>query len=111
MYEWDVTLIEVVSPDDFDEYIKPELKRLGFLKDEQGEVRYNMTCTNGGDHFFNGNKKASMIILYPMTSIKNRNSILCHEKRHMEDRILSFCRIDDLEAAAYLAGYLAKKML
>lgn len=35
----------------------------------------------------------------------------CHEKRHVEDRILSNCNINDKEASAYLAGYLADKFV
>lgn len=34
--------------------------------------------------------------------------VVNHEKRHIEDRILQHCGIDDIEAAAYLAGYLSK---
>lgn len=35
----------------------------------------------------------------------------CHEKRHVEDRILNNCNIKDKEASAYLAGYLADKFV
>lgn len=33
-----------------------------------------------------------------------------HEKRHIEDRVLEYCGITDIEASAYLAGYISKFM-
>ena len=51
-----------------------------------------------------------MILLYPQTSKASRINCLGHEKRHLEDRILKHCHIDDLETAGYLAGFLTKKL-
>jgi len=41
-------------------------------------------------------------------NIKDRKcEIYGHEKRHIEDKILKVCGIDDIESAGYLAGYLS----
>jgi hypothetical protein len=32
------------------------------------------------------------------------------EKRHIEDRLLDYCGVKDIEASAYLAGYISKFM-
>lgn len=39
---------------------------------------------------------------------KNIINVSAHEKRHLEDFILSYLTIKDKETAAYLAGYLAE---
>lgn len=63
------------------------------------------------DHAKNGGITCSrlathdiFIVFYPFTNEDKMTEVYLHEKRHVEDRILAFCRVDDRETAAYLAG-------
>ena len=66
---------------------------------------------NGGHHSYNVESRKSVITLYESSSKRNRINIIFHEKRHIEDRICKHCGIDDMEAAAFLAGYIAEKLI
>lgn len=63
---------------------------------------------NGGSTFRNLDMKQFLVIIHPCKNEQTRRMVVNHEKRHIEDRILQHCAIDDIEAAAYLAGYLSK---
>lgn len=110
MYQWDVALIEASSRRDYPK-VRAELIKFGCEKEEIKVIKHNLSCRDGGDHLFDLGKKKSMILLYRMSSKSIRTAILCHEKRHLEDRILECCHVDDIEASAYLAGYLGGKLL
>jgi hypothetical protein len=110
VYNWEVTLIELTSAKEWKK-LKKELIKFGVTKEDIIEAKENIRKVNGGEHFYQLSRRESMIILYPMKSKKVRTEMLCHEKRHLENRIFEFCRLDDNEASAYLAGYLAKKLI
>lgn len=51
----------------------------------------------------------AMIEYHPFTSLSNQVEVFTHEKRHVEDRICEWLGINDIEASAYLAGFLGVK--
>ena len=110
IYDWDVKLIEVQSAKDFKKLLK-ELRKFKCSDEDIAIAKANIMKKNGGDHFYQLSRRESLILLYKQDSKRIRNSVLCHEKRHLEDRILQYCFVDDIEAAGYLAGYLGEKLI
>lgn len=111
IYDFDVTILEVESKEDKAEVntilsnIIPDKESidevLGYIED--GSM-------NGGDTFRNMGYKKFIVVLYPFKDVETRREIISHEKRHIEDRLLEYCGISDIEASAYLAGYISKFM-
>ena len=64
---------------------------------------HNYEC---GDCKSNPAHGFAMVSFYNLS--KNIVNVSAHEKRHLEDFILSYLNIKDKETAAYLAGYLAE---
>lgn len=108
LYCFDCTFIELEGKEDADA-LSRELRRLRVTEDiyeelvvscREGDVDGGWTITNFGN-------KRICVVLLPMRSDDRRISVLGHEKRHVEDDILSHCGVDDKEASAYLAGFLS----
>jgi hypothetical protein len=110
VYNWKVTLIETTSPKDW-KRVKRELIKFRVTSEDLAQAKSDIYKHNGGEHFYNIGRRESLILMYPMRSKKARTEMICHEKRHLENRIFEFCQMDDNEASAYLAGYLAKKLI
>lgn len=68
------------------------------------------TKNNGAITCFNKGKNCTMVVFYRSENKERLMRSMCHEKRHVEDDIVSLCGIkDDDEAVAYLAGFLGVK--
>lgn len=63
---------------------------------------------NGGETFRNLNKCKILVIFYAMENDYERAKVYSHEKRHIEDRLLQWFSVDDIESSALLAGHLGK---
>lgn len=111
IYEFSLKLISIDGPDDSKE-IRPHLIDIGCDDDEIESILANIIndVKDGGLTYRNLSNKKIIIILYRCTSENKRINIIGHEKRHVEDRILDYVCVDDIEAAAYLAGYLSEKL-
>ena len=111
IYEWKVTFIEITSKKDWKKVNKIQ-KGFGVDKNTIKETRMHIKAgsKDGGLHSWNRFRK-SIILLYPSSSMRQRIKVICHEKRHCEDRILEHLRVYGVEAPAYLAGYLSKKLI
>ena len=111
IYDYTVVFIEIESSEDADKVV-PIFKSLKMVdEDIESEVaRIKRGCYDGGNTWRNLERKTFMILLYPFSSSLKRRNVLNHEKRHLEDRILEHCQINDLEAAGYLAGFLSEKI-
>ena len=110
IYDYDVKMIEVEKGD------KPSkvTKECGSLtKADRKLISSNIKneYIDGGVLYYNLSRRKFVIIVYMVTSKKNRIEIIGHEKRHVEDRLLNHCAVTDLEAAGYLSGWLAKKLI
>lgn len=111
IYDFNVIILEVESKED-----KAEVNTilLNFIPDKESidEVLGYIENgdMNGGDTFRNMLYRKFIVVLYPFKDIETRREVINHEKRHIEDRILEYCNINDIEASAYLAGYISKYM-
>lgn len=110
LYEITVTLVQAEGKKDSDE-VRKILKALVVsdedLEDTVGSIERD--AVNGGDTYRALDIKKMLVIFNRVTSERVRENVYDHEKRHIEDRILKFLGIDDIEAAGYLAGYLGEK--
>lgn len=115
-YNFDVQIygfkIEVaeLSFDDSKDKIVEVLEENKLEKEDIEEIvkKIDRESYNGADTFANFSEKRFLIIVYPCKTSEDRREIINHEKRHVEDRILEHCGINDIEAAGYLAGFLSK---
>lgn len=109
LYDINITLVQVESPDDADE-VKVCCEEIELLPEDTTAtlefIRHDK-C-DGGDTWRNFDKGQMFVIFYRMTNGRVKRNRYGHEKRHVEDRILQWCGVDDIEAAAYLAGFLSE---
>lgn len=110
LYYVDVSLIQVESNKDADS-VESILKSIKadkeYLEDTVNCIKRG--CCNGGDTYRNLDLKKMVVIFYKMTHKRERNNCYSHEKRHIEDRILEWYSVNDIESAGLLAGYLGEK--
>lgn len=111
IYDFDVTILEVESKEDKAE-VNTILSNLIPDKESINEVLGYIEdgCMNGGDTFRNMLCKKFVVVLCPFKDVETRREVINHEKRHIEDRVLEYCGVKDIEASAYLAGYISKFM-
>ena len=109
IYDFDVTWIEIESKDDKDKLLQ-EMSKMKCQKKDMDDVINGVVngYLNGGSTFRNMDCKKFLVIIHPCENESMRRNIVNHEKRHIEDRLLKFVGVDDIEASAYLAGYLSK---
>ena len=74
----------------------------------KGRGIHDVYIMNGGSTYRNMDLAKILVIIYPCKNIEQRREVVNHEKRHIEDRLLKYLGIDDIEASAYLAGYLSR---
>ena len=89
------------------------IKKLGYYDDfinDINNIMNNKGC-GSGTTYHNNQKIEICVIIYPQPNEDRRIETIMHEKRHCEDFILEKLDIDDMEAAAYLAGWLAVKFI
>lgn len=110
LYDIDVTLVQVESPNDADD-VKACCEEIELLpEDITATLEFiRQDKCNGGDTWRNFDKGQMLVIFYRMTDGRIKINRYGHEKRHVEDRILQWCGVDDIEAAAYLAGFLSEQ--
>lgn len=110
IYNVDVLLIQVESKKDLED-VKKTIKWINPADDIFEEVVTNTEDedVNGGLMVRNEGWKRFMCLFYPFTDNDKKVETYDHEKRHLEDRILDFVCVDDVESAALLAGYLGVK--
>ena len=111
IYDFNVTIVEVESKEDKDA-VKTILSDITSNEEIIDEVLGYIEdgSMNGGDTFRNLLHRKFVVVLYPFKDVETRREVINHEKRHIEDRVLEYCGITDIEASAYLAGYISKFM-
>lgn len=114
IYDFDVTIIEIESKEDKSEVntilsnLIPNKANKESIDEVLGYIEDG--SMNGGDTFRNMLYRKFVVVLYPCKDTETRREVINHEKRHIEDRVLEYCGISDIEASAYLAGYISKFM-
>lgn len=110
IYEYMITYIEIENYTEKEiERVTKTLKSCKIDDENISDVKDRMKRNyNGGATTFSSEKRCELVVLvYPHSSQSRKLSTIMHEKRHCEDFILNRLDIDDMEAAAYLAGWLA----
>lgn len=111
IYDWDIFYIEVESKKDAKKVVK-KLESIGVPKDAMDDVgpAIKNNAQNGGEHFYNSGRRWSIILMYQASNNSRKFEIICHEKRHIEDRIMEHLGLEGTEAGAFIAGYIAMKL-
>ena len=109
IYDYEVTFIEIDGKSDKEEVVDEMISFGCRIEDIRNIERYiELEYTNGGDTFRDMDKKHFLVVISPCTSKEIRRDVVNHEKRHIEDRLLEWIGIQDIEASAYIAGYLSR---
>lgn len=107
-YKVDITLLQIESEKDTNE-VSTLLKSMNVKDQEYTLNGIRCGAVNGGDTYRDLNNKRMVVLFYPMEDNTHRAEIYSHEKRHIEDRVLDFFGVDDIESAGLLAGFLGEK--
>lgn len=83
-------------------------KYKGYQSEGKGTSLENIWA-NGEITFRNMTVRTCVVVFYQMRSELDRAEVYSHEKRHIEDRVLNWAGVDDIEASALLAGYLGRQ--
>lgn len=107
-YKVDVMLLQIES--EKDENDVAELLKSIDAEDPGYTLKgIRLGAVNGGDTYSDLNNKLIVVLFYPMEDNAHRAEIYSHEKRHIEDRVLKFFGVNDIESAGLLAGFLGEK--
>ena len=109
LYGIHVDLVQVETKDDKDGVIRfmRAIKCRQEFINEIGDA-IERGCYNGGDTFRDMNLRKILVIFYRMEDEETRAQIYAHEKRHIEDKVMQWASVDDIESAGLLAGYLGR---
>lgn len=106
-YNFDITLVQVDSKDDA-EPVRRLLKAFGVRREDADDVVDGIRrgAVNGGETFREMRQKKMLVIFYLFDSKEKKAEVYSHEKRHVEDRLLEWNGVNDIESAGMLAGWL-----
>ena len=107
-YKVDVMLLQVEGKEDEND-VAELLKSMDAEDPEYALDGIRRWAVNGGDTYRDLNNKRMVVLFYPMEDNTHRAEIYSHEKRHIEDRVMEFYGVDDIESAGLLAGFLGEK--
>lgn len=109
LYGIHVDLVQVETKDDKDGVIKfmRAIKCQQEFINEIGDA-IERGCYNGGDTLRDMSLRKILVIFYRMEDEETRAQIYAHEKRHIEDRVMEWASVNDIESAGLLAGYLGR---
>lgn len=110
LYKIHVTLVQAVDKKEAED-VRKVLKANHIDKDSIEDIVAGVArggC-NGGDTFRDFRCKRMFVFFYPYESDAIRAEVYSHEKRHIEDRVLEYFGVNDIESAGLLAGYLGEQ--
>jgi hypothetical protein len=111
IYDYSVTFVEFEGEEDANKFEKV----FKSLKISQEDINNTRKCLlnkgmNGGDTYRNENGKFFLVVIFPCENERMRRNVIAHESRHVADRLLDWANIHDMEASAFIQGYLAEYM-
>jgi len=109
LYHVDVRIVQLEGKKD-KKSLAELFKKCG-IQDDEAIENIDKQYADGGYTYRNFGRSDIVIVLYPFTNKESKTSVYFHEKRHVEDRVLEHCSVNDIEASAYLAGFLAVKFM
>lgn len=109
LYGIHVDLVQVETKDDKDGVIK-------FMRAIKCEQEFINEFTDyiergyydGGSTYRDMDLSKILVIFFPTSDDETRAELYAHEKRHIEDRVMQWASVDDIESAGLLAGYLGR---
>jgi hypothetical protein len=104
IYEWNITMLELESQEDIKELTE-------WCKLFQIDFSSKLVVNDTGFTYTDEISQKALVVIMTSSCNLQRASTVGHEKRHLEDFILKYSGVDDMEAAGYLAGYLSKFMI
>lgn len=109
-----ITLVQVEGREDKEAILRLMKRHRITEKDDIDYVMSNVDnkeydMRDGGDTFYRLIQREMVVIFYPFSSDEAREEVMGHEKRHVEDRLLNFLHVEDIESAGLLAGFLSKQ--
>lgn len=109
-YNVTITLVKAEKADDYQE-IKKTLKHCHIEEESLNDIADAVKngASNGGDTFRDFRYKRMLVFFYPFDNEDDKIEVYGHEKRHVEDRIMEYFGVDDVESAGMLAGFLSVK--
>ena len=108
LYKVTVDLIQIEDKNDV-EPVKAYFKKNRIEPIEEVLDNIAKDACDGGETYRLLSKRQMTVLFYQFSSDIEKANIYAHEKRHMEDRILEYFDVNDIESAAILAGYLGEK--
>ncbi len=107
---WNVLVYYNVDKYDFTE-IKDSLLQLDCSEKDINRAFRTLRHKNTGFTFTNTEYKMSVVCISTATDVSQFVSTVIHEAKHVQSHICEYYGIDeDSETAAYLIGYLARRM-
>ena len=109
LYDFKVTLVQVEDKADLTKVLSI-MKSVNCSQELLDGIKDYIVreCYDGGDTFYNSGIREIVVVFYPFKTEKSRWGVYSHEKRHIEDRIMQFFSVDDIESAGLLAGFLGE---
>jgi len=108
IFDFKVKLIQIEDKKDL-----PSLKKHKWLKNMDDENKEEIFTKiknenyDGGTTFRDFSSREFLVIFYTFSSEEAKVNVYAHEKRHIEDRLMEYVGINDIETAGYIAGFLA----
>ena len=109
IYDVHVDMIQVEGKEDAEGVVRfmQAIKcKQEFVDEVTGYIKKE--CMDGGEVYRNFDLRKMLVIFCPFKTEETRAEVYCHEKRHIEDRIMQFYNVNDIESAGLLAGYLGR---
>jgi hypothetical protein len=112
IYDWRIKVYEIESHTADAGLILSVLKRNEIEKEAIDEIMEEVRVggRDGGVHLSRTFSRCSLVIIYPCDSPQVRLRTITHELRHVQDRIMQECHLDDGEPAAFLCGFIYMKL-
>ena len=108
--KWNILIYYNCSIEDFDS-IADSLEQTKCSKKDISRSLKVLRHKNTGLTFSNSDYKMSIVCISQATSISQFISTAVHELKHVQSHICSFYKVPEKgEEAAYLIGYIAKRM-
>lgn len=107
LYDVTVRLYQVEGKEDAPA-VRNVLRSLGCSNETKEEIvgGIERDAVDGGETLRNMRKRLIVLVFYRCSSEDERAEVYAHEKRYVEDRILEYFGVKDIESAGLLAGWL-----
>lgn len=106
-YNFKVVVAQIEGSSDYNE-VRRLLRWMKCSDEDMSDVlgAVERGAVNGGETFRDMRLKQILVLYYPFDNEDRRYEVYSHEKRHVEDRLLEWNNIHDIESAGMLSGYL-----